>query len=75
MSNNYRKYKAILLRMYQRKCYYCKKPLTLETVTIDHFIPQSKGGKNNIENLYPSCGDCNTKKGNSILDDGYKHKY
>jgi 5-methylcytosine-specific restriction endonuclease McrA len=30
---------------------------------IDHIIPVSRGGKNNLENLVLSCQSCNSKKG------------
>jgi 5-methylcytosine-specific restriction endonuclease McrA len=32
-------------------CQYCGEKVTQENATIDHFIPQSKGGKHNKENL------------------------
>lgn len=45
-------------------CQICGKVLTKETVTIDHIIPVSKGGTNDIENLQPMCRSCNSRKGN-----------
>ena len=45
-------------------CCYCVKSLTLETVTLDHIIPESKQGAFNISNLTVSCTDCNNKRGN-----------
>ena len=30
--------------------------------TVDHVIPQSKGGTNDIDNLVPCCFSCNAKK-------------
>lgn len=33
-------------------------------LTVDHIIPKSLGGSNELENLQPYCYDCNNKKGN-----------
>ena len=49
------------------KCQICGKELKKEEITIDHIIPLSKGGGNNIENLQPLCKSCNSKKSNKIL--------
>lgn len=37
-----------------------------ELMTIDHIIPKSKGGTNDIENLRPMCNTCNLKKGDTL---------
>lgn len=37
-----------------------------ELMTIDHILPRSLGGKDNIENLQPMCNSCNAKKGNKV---------
>lgn len=31
--------------------------------TVDHVIPLSKGGANDLENMVVCCRECNTKKG------------
>ena len=43
-------------------CQYCGK--TGGSLTIDHIIPKSKGGKDSWENLVVCCNRCNNKKGN-----------
>jgi hypothetical protein len=37
------------------KCFYCDALLDLEEASIDHVIPQSKGGSNEIDNLVVCC--------------------
>ena len=46
------------------KCYYCGKEVKPFTVDkqIEHKIPISKGGTNNIKNLVISCKACNSAK-------------
>ncbi len=45
-------------------CFYCKKPAPVDELTIDHYIPKMRGGKNDDENRRLACYDCNQKKGN-----------
>ena len=42
------------------RCAYCGKKT--KKLTVDHFIPLSKGGTNYIENILPACGQCNQHK-------------
>lgn len=35
-------------------------------MTVDHNIPKSKGGSNDLSNLDPMCERCNTKKSNKF---------
>lgn len=44
-----------------RKCVWCGATKDLH---IDHIVPQSRGGKTEIENFQVLCAACNTKKGN-----------
>lgn len=45
------------------RCRYCGKEGTLSSLTLDHVIPRSKGGKFSWENIVASCLECNAKKG------------
>lgn len=52
----------MILETFSYRCAYCGKegiPLT-----IDHWIPVTKGGTNDPWNLVPSCKSCNSSKGN-----------
>ena len=53
-------------------CAYCGvKPNIL---TIDHVIPQSQNGSNEINNLLPACRRCNTRKGAKSLVNWYNER-
>ncbi len=45
-------------------CQYCGKKENPADLTLDHILPQSRGGKSVWENLVTSCKRCNVKKGN-----------
>lgn len=60
--------KEPLLKETNGKCAHCGTPLDRYTnLSVDHFIPLSKGGSNDPENLTVLCDDCNTLKSNMIL--------
>ncbi len=61
------KRQAIFMK-YHGHCAYCGRPLKMEAMTVDHLVPKSKGGGNSIENLMPSCRDCNTAKAADNLE-------
>ena len=42
---------------------------------LDHVIPLSRGGSDQIENVKPSHGKCNLIKGNRILAESRKPRY
>ena len=55
--------------IYQRDKYQCQScgKTTLETnLSIDHIIPLSRGGKNDISNLQTLCLTCNQTKTNKL---------
>lgn len=69
--------KQYILSKTHRRCAHCGQKLTIdsEKYTTDHFIPISKSGTNQTENLVPLCYDCNQLKGDYIVhpEDFYKH--
>jgi len=50
-----------LLEKFQRACVYCG--VTNVPLEVEHIIPKSRGGTNNISNLTLACNSCNTYKG------------
>ena len=51
-------------------CQYCGRQATDKNpLTLDHVIPQSKGGPSRVHNLVTSCKNCNTKKANQKVSD------
>lgn len=49
-------------------CACCGKPMPLSRRTIDHFIPKSKGGSDDMRNLVPLCKNCNKQKAYHLVD-------
>jgi len=50
-------------------CAYCDVKLNINTMTIDHVYPTSRGGLNDWVNVRASCLDCNNKKGSDLLSE------
>lgn len=51
------------------KCQYCGRSAPDVILEIDHIVPVSQGGKNELLNLITSCRDCNRGKSNKLLSD------
>ena len=50
-------------------CGICGRFIPLEEYTIDHIIPLSKGGTNDLDNLQACCSFCNKAKDDSLGDE------
>ena len=60
---NYRTHKHTLYGKQEGICAGCLIMFPFRNMTIDHVIPQSKGGSDHLENLQLLCGACNSMKG------------
>ena len=44
------------------RCYYCDRQVEKDTLTMDHVVPLSRGGKSNKGNIVQACKECNSRK-------------
>jgi hypothetical protein len=51
-------------------CAYCGRSAPEVLLQVDHVIPISAGGLDNLDNLVTSCTDCNQGKGSRLLQEG-----
>lgn len=51
------------------RCYFCGKELLFKQISLDHYLPKSKGGPNDSFNLVCSCRRCNKYKKSSVPED------
>jgi 5-methylcytosine-specific restriction endonuclease McrA len=65
------KIRTIVFNKCNGKCAYCGVDL-LKGWNVDHIKPQVFGGTNDLENLNPSCKDCNNYKCHSDLE-AFRH--
>lgn len=61
-------YRSVKVKLLARtnKCHWCTAKLTLRTATLDHLIPLSRGGLNNMNNYVLACEPCNKARGNDL---------
>lgn len=67
--------KIFILDKSNNKCCRCGKTIDINSMTVEHVIPLSKGGKNERKNLIALCEDCNIKKTNYILHPSDYYEY
>lgn len=56
------------LRMYEEECFYCGE----RGGSVDHLVPRSVGGSDDLSNLVTCCQDCNSKKYTSSVETFYQ---
>lgn len=49
------------------RCAYCGRSITMDTMSVDHYVPKCKGGTGAFDNLMPSCLECNHLKNNDYI--------
>lgn len=57
--------RAMIYKRDNHTCQYCG---ATKHLTIDHVVPRCRGGGDTWENLVVACSHCNTKKGNTLLE-------
>lgn len=58
--------RVAILKSTGGKCACCGRKLTTKTLTVEHIIPISRGGTNDMENLTALCETCNKDKSNLL---------
>ncbi len=62
---NYRTHKHVLFGKQEGKCGGCRSLFQFRNFTVDHIVPDVKGGTDHPENLQLLCGACNSVKGSN----------
>lgn len=63
---SYKKVRALLIERGVTKCHWCDKALTLETSTLEHIVPLSRGGLDCMQNFTLACQVCNEARGSDM---------
>jgi hypothetical protein len=60
--------KRLVMERAQKRCEYCqcRSDYATETFAIEHVIPVSRGGNDEVTNLALSCSGCNNRKYNKL---------
>jgi 5-methylcytosine-specific restriction endonuclease McrA len=61
--------RRLLLRVQVGRCFYCREIVHRRRATLDHFIPQARGGNASLGNKVVACAACNHAKGNRLPTD------
>mgnify|MGYP002813225513 FL=1 len=70
---SYLKYMKTLLEQCDFSCTYCHTKISRRVPpTIDHIVPLSRGGTNDLQNLTIACRSCNARKGTKSFSEFQK---
>jgi CRISPR/Cas system Type II protein with McrA/HNH and RuvC-like nuclease domain len=61
-------WRKTIREQWNHKCAYCDSE---ENLSLDHIIPQSKGGSDSTDNVICCCKPCNHSKGHSHWEEWY----
>lgn len=67
-----KKKKTLKKYIYERdnqRCHFCNKELKFKQISLDHYLPKSENGVDDIFNIVLSCKKCNKEKKNRIPED------
>lgn len=67
--NQYKNVSLTRENVFKRDNYECVYCGSCKNLTIDHVIPQSKGGKDSWDNLVTACRSCNAEKADLTLEE------
>ena len=75
MSKNYSdKKRFAVFNKTNGRCAYCGVELEYDGVWhMEHILPRSRGGKNEISNMLATCGKCNCRKHSRTLEEYREH--
>ena len=63
--------KEMIFEKFGYKCFYCEG----KAEHLDHFVPTSKGGKNDFHNIVPACASCNLPKSDKNYEEFMKYVF
>lgn len=58
-----------VLQRDEMTCQYCGRTLSTKSLTLDHVVPRSHGGRTTWDNVVAACQKCNQRKGARALKD------
>lgn len=64
--NNKKALKKYIFERDKKQCRFCCKELVFRQISLDHYLPKSKSGPNDVFNIVLSCKKCNKHKENRV---------